>query len=97
MSLFHHRKVLMSNRVYRLVADPTAYKLAKQMSRLGNAQGLTVSKLAEKSNVSETTIRGILNTNIKPRNPKLSTLVKLARGLKTPLATFMNVTHIRAN
>jgi transcriptional regulator with XRE-family HTH domain len=84
----------MSNRIYRLVNE-TSFKLAKQMSRIGNAQGLTVHKLAEESEVSETTIRAILNTNIKPRNPRLDTIVKIARGLKTPLNTFMDLTNVR--
>lgn len=86
----------MSNRVYRPVTNIVTYKLAKQMSHLGNIQGLTVATLAEKSDVSATTIRAILNTDIKARNPKLSTLVKLARGFRTPLSNFMDLTHIRA-
>jgi len=71
-----------------------SFKLAKRMSRLGNDQGLTVKGLSLKSDVSTSTIRAILNTGIKTRNPKLSTIVKLAEGLKTPLTKFVDFNGI---
>lgn len=72
-----------------------SYKLAKKISILGSRKGLTINTLAEKSDVSATTIRSILNTRTKSRNPKLSTIVKLAHGLKTPLIELMDFTHQR--
>ena len=72
-----------------------SYKLAKKISILGNRKGLTVSTLSDRSSVSASTIRSILNTRVKSHNPKLSTIIKLAHGLKTPLVELMDFAHQR--
>ena len=78
-----------------MATTDVSFKLAKQVSKLGNAQNMTVKSLSVKSEVSTSTIRAILNTQVKPRNPKLSTIVKLAHAFKTPLSQFMDFTGIR--
>lgn len=66
------------------------YKVAKKMSQLGNARGFTVETLSAKSDVSKSTIRRILNTNIENYNPTLNTVTKLAKAFKMPLSHFMD-------
>jgi transcriptional regulator with XRE-family HTH domain len=66
------------------------HKLARKMSSIANEQQMTILDLSHTSKVSTDTIRAILNTKIKPRNPKLSTLVKLAKGFKVPLNQLMD-------
>ena len=77
-----------------MITDIT-YKVARKMSFLANRQRMTIRGLSTVSHISETTIRAILNTRTKARNPKLSTLVKLAQGLRMPLAQFMDFTAQR--
>ena len=72
-----------------------SYKLAKKISIIGTRNKLTINTLAGKSDVSASTIRSILNTRVKHRNPKLSTIIKLAHGLNTPLVELMDFTHQR--
>jgi transcriptional regulator with XRE-family HTH domain len=61
--------------------------LAKTLKTVRTTRELSVSTLANKNgNVSESTIRRIEKAARTGYNPKLSTLVKLANGLKVPLA-----------
>jgi transcriptional regulator with XRE-family HTH domain len=72
------------------MATDFTYKLARKMSFVANHQRMTIHGLSQASHVSPSTIRAILNTKIKSRNPKLSTIVKLAHGFKMPLSQFMD-------
>lgn len=68
------------------------YKVARKISYLGNSQGFTIRSLSQKSDVSASTIRRILNTRVVAHNPSLNTLVKLSRAFKMPLNQFVDFT-----
>jgi transcriptional regulator with XRE-family HTH domain len=70
--------------------------LAKTVKSVRINREISVASLAKKNgNVSESTIRRIERASKTGYNPKLSTLVKLANGLKIPLAQL--VLHFQAN
>ena len=75
------------------MSTDVTFQLAQKVSSLGNKQHMTLKSLSEKSDVSTSTIRAILNTRIKARNPKLSTIEKLAHAFKQPLNQFMDFAH----
>ncbi|QUW83948.1 helix-turn-helix transcriptional regulator [Streptomyces mirabilis] len=56
--------------------------------RLREAQGLTLEELAERSGMS---FRGVLYIEHGQRNPSLTTLLNLARGLKVSPSTLLAV------
>ena len=64
------------------------YRIAKRVSALGNQHGFTVKTLANHAGVSTSTIYGILNSGVKPYNPKIGTVEKLAKAFKINMAEF---------
>jgi transcriptional regulator with XRE-family HTH domain len=84
----------MSNQI---VAEPNhaisfSYKQALRLTKLGNAYGFTVTRLAEKAGLSTSTVYRFLNAGLRAYNPQSSTLVKLAGAFKMPLHDFVNQT-----
>lgn len=70
-------------------------KVAKKLAIAGNRKGHTVQTLAAKSEVSVTTINRILGSAVKPYNPTVGTIAKLAKGLNMSIGNFMDVSDIR--
>ena len=74
---------------YKKVEPNTSYRLAIAVARLGNAKDLTAKALADKSDLSPSTVYSLMNAGVKAYNPKLSTLTKLAKALGTPLSSLL--------
>ncbi|MFE1091618.1 helix-turn-helix domain-containing protein [Streptomyces albidoflavus] len=68
--------------------DPQLHAFGMHVRRLREAQNLTVEELAEKGGMS---FRGVLYIEHGHRNPSLTTLLNLARGLKVPPSVLLEV------
>ncbi|WP_349636915.1 helix-turn-helix transcriptional regulator [Streptomyces mirabilis] len=68
--------------------DPQLHVFGMHVRRLREAQGLTLEELAERSGMS---FRGVLYIEHGQRNPSLTTLLNLARGLKVSPSTLLAV------
>ena len=69
-----------------------SFKIAKNISLLGNHHGDNVSSAALRAGLSTSTVYRFMNAGVRAYNPTLRTLTKLAGAFKTPLHDFVNVT-----
>ncbi|WP_461112976.1 helix-turn-helix domain-containing protein [Streptomyces chlorus] len=63
------------------------------LRRLREAQGLTLEELAERSGMS---FRGVVYIEHGNRNPSLTTLLNLARGLQIPPSALLEIFDARS-
>ncbi|MFJ8097548.1 helix-turn-helix domain-containing protein [Streptomyces griseofuscus] len=63
------------------------------LRRLREAQGLTLEELAERSGMS---FRGVVYIEHGNRNPSLTTLLNLARGLQIPPSALLAIFDTRS-
>lgn len=68
--------------------DPTLHAFGMHLRQLREAQGLTLEELAEVSGMS---FRGIVYIEHGRRNPSLTTILALARGLKVAPSSLVRV------
>lgn len=67
-----------------------SFKLANRISALGSLHRDTVTSLAERADLSPSTIYRFLWAGVRAYNPTLNTLVKLSGAFKMPLSTFVD-------
>ncbi|KAF5999758.1 helix-turn-helix domain-containing protein [Streptomyces sp. WAC00263] len=68
--------------------DPQLHTFGMHVRRLREDRGLTLEELASRSGMS---FRGVVYIEHGRRNPSLTTLIKLARGLQTEPSTLLAV------
>ncbi|MFC5857187.1 helix-turn-helix domain-containing protein [Streptomyces chlorus] len=73
--------------------NPQLHAFGMHLRRLREAQGLTLEELAERSGMS---FRGVVYIEHGNRNPSLTTLLNLARGLQIPPSALLEIFDARS-
>jgi transcriptional regulator with XRE-family HTH domain len=68
--------------------DPTLHSFGLHLRRLREKRGLTLEELADRSGMS---FRGIIYIEHGRRNPSLTTMLNLARGLQVDPSSLLSV------